>query len=61
MTPLKQQLIDEMAVRRFSPKTHASYLRWVKDLSTTYVELSRFAEDFPLTYPIDQTYDVSID
>ncbi len=25
------------------------------------VELSRFAEDFPLTYPIDQTYDVSID
>ncbi|MEZ9531702.1 site-specific integrase, partial [Vibrio sp. 10N.286.51.F4] len=33
---LKQQLIDEMAVRRFSPKTHASYLRWVKDLSTTY-------------------------
>ncbi|CAK2775100.1 hypothetical protein VCRA217O134_10003 [Vibrio crassostreae] len=25
------------------------------------VELSRFAEDFPLTYPIDETYDVSID
>ncbi|MFA0675646.1 tyrosine-type recombinase/integrase [Vibrio sp. 10N.222.48.A4] len=36
MTLLRQQLIDEMAVRRFSPKTHASYLRWVKDLSTTY-------------------------
>ncbi|WP_248386504.1 hypothetical protein [Vibrio sp. ED004] len=31
MSPLRQQLIDEMAVRRFSPKTHASYLRWVKD------------------------------
>ncbi|MFA0630355.1 site-specific integrase [Vibrio sp. 10N.222.49.A3] len=36
MTLLRQQLIDEMAVRRFSPKTHVSYLRWVKDLSTTY-------------------------
>ncbi|CAK2990691.1 hypothetical protein VCRA2113O23_40389 [Vibrio crassostreae] len=30
-------------------------------LSNIAVELSRFAEDFPLTYPIDETYDVSID
>lgn len=36
MTLLRQQLIDEMVVRRFSPKTHASYLRWITDLAATY-------------------------
>ncbi|WP_413114126.1 tyrosine-type recombinase/integrase [Thaumasiovibrio sp. DFM-14] len=36
MTPLRQRFIDEMTVRRFSPKTHACYLRWVVELSKAY-------------------------
>jgi site-specific recombinase XerD len=33
MTQLRQQMIDEMTVRGFSPRTHQSYLRAVKDLA----------------------------
>ncbi|MDG3088474.1 site-specific integrase [Vibrio hannami] len=36
MTPLRQQFLDEMAVRRFSPKTQKCYLHWVVELSKTY-------------------------
>ncbi|CAM4390541.1 phage integrase N-terminal SAM-like domain-containing protein [Vibrio agarivorans] len=36
MTPLRQQFIDEMTLRRFSPRTHECYLRWVTELSETY-------------------------
>nr|WP_264876574.1 site-specific integrase [Vibrio agarivorans] len=36
MTPLRQQFIDEMTLRRFSPRTHECYVRWVTELSETY-------------------------
>ena len=36
MTPLRQQMIDAMLVRGFSPRTHASYLMAVKDLARHY-------------------------
>ncbi|WP_244230837.1 phage integrase N-terminal SAM-like domain-containing protein [Vibrio ouci] len=36
MTPLRQQFIDEMTLRRFSPRTHECYLYWVVELSKTY-------------------------
>ena len=33
MTPLRQQMIEAMQVRGFSPRTHESYLRAVTDLA----------------------------
>ncbi|MFT4564921.1 MAG: integrase/recombinase XerD [Gammaproteobacteria bacterium] len=36
MTPLRQQMIDAMTVRGFSPKTHRSYLFAVTDLASYY-------------------------
>jgi integrase/recombinase XerD len=36
MTPLRQQMIDAMTVRGFSPRTHESYLYAVTQLSTYY-------------------------
>ncbi len=36
MTPLRQQMIDAMAVRGFSPRTHRSYLFSVTDLASYY-------------------------
>lgn len=36
MTPLRQQMIDAMQVRGFSPRTHQSYLMAVADLARYY-------------------------
>jgi len=36
MTPLRQQMIDAMTVRGFSPRTHESYLNAVTQLATYY-------------------------
>ncbi len=36
MTPLRQQMIEAMQVRGFSPRTHESYLRAVTDLARYY-------------------------
>ena len=36
MSPLRQQMIDAMLVRGFSPQTHKSYLAAVTDLSRHY-------------------------
>lgn len=36
MTPLRQQMIDAMTVRGFSPRTHESYLYAVTQLATYY-------------------------
>lgn len=36
MTPLRQQMIDAMLVRGFSPRTHTSYLAAVTDLARYY-------------------------
>ncbi len=36
MTPLRQQFLDEMTVRRFSAKTQTCYLHWVVELSKVY-------------------------
>lgn len=36
MTPLRQQMIDAMLVRGFSPRTHQSYLAAVTDLARYY-------------------------
>lgn len=36
MTPLRQQMIDAMLVRGFSPRTHRSYLTAVADLARYY-------------------------
>lgn len=36
MTPLREQMIDAMTVRGFSPRTHKSYLAAVKDLARYY-------------------------
>jgi integrase/recombinase XerD len=36
MTPLRQQMIDAMTVRGFSPRTHQSYLIAVKELSSYF-------------------------
>ena len=33
MTPLRQQLLDCMKVRRFSIRTQQAYVRWVHDLA----------------------------
>ena len=36
MTPLRQQMIDAMTVRGFSPRTHQSYLIAVKEVSSYF-------------------------
>ena len=36
MTQLREQMIDTMTVRGFSPRTHQSYLMAVKDLARYY-------------------------
>ncbi|MEW8148414.1 MAG: phage integrase N-terminal SAM-like domain-containing protein [Candidatus Thiodiazotropha endolucinida] len=37
MTQLREQMIDAMTVRGFSPRTHQSYLMAVKDLARYYL------------------------
>ena len=34
ISPLRQRMIEDMTLRKLSPKTQSGYLRWVKRLAT---------------------------
>lgn len=48
MTPLRQQLLDCMQVRHFSPKTQEAYVRWIYDLAKYTLRSPDTLQDYEL-------------